>query len=53
MIHKKCNIASLALGFSFKQNNDDKTIQYGCCESILFKPLFMGGFSRICSHLAF
>ena len=24
MIHKKCDIASLALGFSFKQNNDDK-----------------------------
>ena len=24
MVHKKCDIASLALGFSFKQNNDDK-----------------------------
>ena len=24
MIHKKCDIANLALGFSFNQNNDDK-----------------------------
>ena len=24
MIHKKCDIVNLGLGFSFKQNNDDK-----------------------------
>ena len=41
MIQKKCDIANLALGFSFKQNNDDKRnkshISFVCFEMLLFR----------------
>ena len=41
MIHKKCDIANLTLGFSFKQNNDDKRnkshISFICFPNVVFQ----------------
>ena len=41
MIQKKCDIANLALGFSFKQNNDDKRnkshISFICFRNVAFQ----------------
>ena len=41
MIHKKCDIAIIPLGFSFKQNNDDKRskshISFICFLNVAFQ----------------
>ena len=41
MIDKKCDIANLTLGFSFKQNNDDKKnkshISFICFRNVAFQ----------------
>ena len=43
MIHKKCDIANLVLGFSFKQNNDDKRnkshISFICFRNVAFQSV--------------
>ena len=43
MMHKECDIANLALGFLFKQNNDDKRnkshISFICFRNVPFQTV--------------